>query len=202
MSTTTQPLPKDLRIGLFLVLALVMLATRSHHFAAIPDASWAVFFVAGFYLRGNGRVAFPLLMALAVVVDWVVIRSQGLDFWGHYCVSPAYLLLPPSYAVLWFGGSWLRAQGDGSRLRDLGPLAASALLATAACYLVSNGSFYWISRNVPSRSFGGWIANLADWFVPFMQTTLAFIAIAAVLHVATVAAVKALRGASAARTVR
>src|SRR5690554_3136356 len=35
-------------------LAVLMAATRSHHFASVthlPDASWAVFFLAGFYLR-------------------------------------------------------------------------------------------------------------------------------------------------------
>jgi hypothetical protein len=202
MSTATQPLPKDLRIGLFLILALVMMATRSHHFGALPDASWAVFFVAGFYLRGSARWAFPLLMALAVVVDCVVIRSQGIDFWSHYCVSPAYWFLVPSYAALWFGGSWLRARYNGLHAREAGLLAASAALSAAACYVVSNGSFYWISPSVPSRSFGGWIENLGDWFVPFMQTTLAYIAVAAVLHVAVVVAAKALRGMSAARAIR
>ena len=202
MSTATQPLPKDLRIGLFLILALVMMATRSHHFGAIPDASWAVFFVAGFYLRGSVRWAFPLLMALAVAVDWAVIRSQGLDFWSHYCVSPAYWFLLPSHAALWFGGAWPRARYQGLHARELGLLAASAALATAACYLLSNGSFYWISPNVPSRSFDGWIGNLGDWFVPFMQTTLAYIAAAAVLHVATTVAAKSLRGAPATRALR
>lgn len=47
------------RVGLFLVLALVMAATRINHFGALPDASWAVFFLAGFYLRGSARWAFP-----------------------------------------------------------------------------------------------------------------------------------------------
>ena len=202
MTAASTPLPKDLRLGLFLILALVMLATRSHHFGAIPDASWAVFFVAGFYLRGSVRWAFPLLMALAVLVDWAVIRSQGIDFWSHYCVSPAYWFLLPSYAVLWFGGSWLRARYNGPHARELGLLAASAVLAATACYLLSNGSFYWISPSVPSRSVGGWIENLADWFLPFMQTTLAYVAVAAVLHAATAVAAKTLRGAPASRAIR
>jgi len=33
------------------VLVLLMAATRVNHFAAIPDGSWAVFFIGGFYLR-------------------------------------------------------------------------------------------------------------------------------------------------------
>jgi hypothetical protein len=185
----------DLRAGLFLLLALVVAATRSHHFAALPDASWAVFFVAGFYFSGHARGlhaaltggaarwAFPLLMALAVLVDFFVITAQGMDFWSHYCVSAAYWFLVPSYAALWIGGAWLRVQSHGAHLRDLGLLAASAAVATSACYLISNGSFYWLSPSVPARSLAGWMANLGDWYLPFLQTTLVYIGIGAALHV-------------------
>jgi hypothetical protein len=205
MNTAQPTASNDLRLGIFLLLGLVMAATRSHHFAVVPDASWAVFFVAGFYLssatartslRGlfdsGFRVAFPLLMALAVLVDFFVIRSQGLDFWSHYCVSPAYCFLLPSYAVMWLGGAWLRARYAGLHLREFGLLAASAVVAASACYLVSNGSFYWISASVPARSFSGWMENLADWYLPFVQSTLMFVGIAAVLHVATVLAARSL----------
>jgi hypothetical protein len=44
----TLPLSRPLPSGL--LLAALMLATRSHHFASplhLPDASWAVFFLAG-----------------------------------------------------------------------------------------------------------------------------------------------------------
>jgi hypothetical protein len=215
MSQPQSSLSSDLRLGIFLILGLLMAATRSHHFAVVPDASWAVFFVAGFYFsaagtaaasgrssRNGGLLVFALLMALAVLTDFFVIRSQGLDFWSHYCVSPAYWFLVPSYAALWFGGAWLRAHSHGLQLRDLGLLVASAVIAANACYLVSNGSFYWISASVPARSLGGWIENLGDWYLPFAQTTLMYIGIAAALHVATVVAAKSLIGASASRAIR
>lgn len=208
MSLPQPSLSNDLRLGIFLILGLIMAATRSHHFAVVPDASWAVFFIAGFYFssadadkaapsgglssRTGSLLAFALLMALAVLTDFFVIRSQGIDFWSHYCVSPAYWFLVPSYAALWFGGAWLRARSHGLQLRDLGLLVASAVVAASACYLVSNGSFYWISASVPARSFGGWIENLGDWYLPFVQTTLMYIGIAAALHAATVVAARSL----------
>jgi hypothetical protein len=170
------------RIGLFVALALVMAATRINHFAAIPDASWAVFFVAGFYLRGSARWAFPLLIALAVLIDFFVITNQGLNFWSHYCVSPAYWFLLPAYGALWFGGSWLRAQRAGVDLRTLGLLTASVVVAASVCYVLSNGSFYWLSDNVPARSFGGWIKNLGDWYLPYLRTTGIYVGIAALAH--------------------
>jgi hypothetical protein len=186
------------RAGIFAILAIVMLTTRINHFGALPDASWAVFFVAGFYLRGFARWAFPALMVLAVAIDYTVITSQGLSFWSHYCVSPAYWFLIPSYGAMWFGGSWLRAHSAGFGLRDLGVLLGSAVVATSACYLLSNGSFYWISANVPARSVAGWMQNLGDWYLPYMESALVYIGIAAADHVL----VSKLIGASPARTDR
>jgi len=191
MTASRTLLPRDLRVGLFLLLAIVMLATRSHHFAALPDASWAVFFAGGFYL--SWRIAFPLLFALAVAIDFAVIANTGTSFWDHYCMSAAYWFLLPSYAALWAGGAWLRRHHAGLRLRDLGLLGASALVAVTTCYLVSNGSFYWLGDAVPEpRTFGGWLKNLGDWYLPFLKTTLVYIAIGAALHVLTVLAVRAL----------
>ena len=178
------------RLGIFLALALVMAVTRIHLSLLhhdVRDASWAIFFLAGFWLRGAGRWAFPLLMAEAVLVDYLVIHGQGIDFWSHYCVSVAYWFLIPSYFSLWLGGSWLAKHQLGLRLPTLG-LAVVALLASwAACYLLSNGSFYWLGNSVPlPRSLANWLANLGDWYLPFLQTTALYVGIGAVLHVLAV----------------
>ena len=194
MTTTAPSLSNGMRFGLFALLAIVMLATRINHFGALPDASWAVFFIAGFYLRGSGRWAFPLLMALAVAIDYVVISSQGIAFFSHYCVSTAYLFLLPAYAAPWLGGSWLRKHYSGAGSRELGLLAGSCVAAASLCFLLSNGSFYWISANVPVRSLGGWIQNMGDWYLSYLWTTLVYVGVAAVLHVAAVLALRALGG--------
>jgi hypothetical protein len=194
MTASNSSLSTPWRLGLLALLAIVMLATRSHlladHFAPLPDASWAVFFIAGFYLRGLARWAFPALMALAVGIDYVVISSQGIGFWQHYCVSPAYWFLLPSYGALWFGGSWLRAHYDGLHVRELGLLIASTVVAASVCYLISNGSFYWLSASVPSRSFAGWMENLGDWYLIFVRSTLIYVVVAAALHALTLQALR------------
>jgi hypothetical protein len=178
------------RAGIFAILALVMAATRVNHFAALPDASWAVFFVAGFYLRGSVRWAFPLLIALAVLIDFVVITGQGMDFWSHYCVSAAYWFLLPAYFSLWLAGSWLRRNYAGIRLREFGFLAAAVIAAVSVCYVISNGSYYWLSDSWlaagGTRSFGGWMENLRDWYVPYLRTSAMYISIAALLHIGVV----------------
>ncbi|PWK88581.1 hypothetical protein [Fulvimonas soli] len=186
------------RLGIFAALALVMAVTRLHHFDALPDASMAVFFLAGFWLRGSGRWAFPLLMALAVLVDFLVITGAGLDFWSHYCVSAAYWFLLPAYGALWLGGSWLARHQLGLRLPTLGLAAVVLLVSESASYLVSNGSFYWLSASVPApRSFAAWFVNLGDWYLPFLLTTAEYVALGAVLHVATALLARTLRQAGA-----
>lgn len=170
-------------LGILLALALVMAATRTHHFGPLPDASLSIFFLAGFWLRGQARWALPLLMAEAVLVDYLVITGQGVDFFSHYCVSGAYWFLIPSYAALWLGGSWLAGHRNGARLSTLGRAAAALLVSEAAYYTLSNGSFYWISANVPQRSFAGWMANYADWYLPYLTTTAIYAVVGAVLHV-------------------
>ncbi|MBB6247025.1 hypothetical protein [Rhodanobacter sp. A1T4] len=181
------------RLGILLVLALGMALTRIHHsflhhFDALPDASWGVFFLAGFWLRGSARWAFPLLMVEAVLVDYVVITNQGLDFWSHYCVSVAYWFLIPSYFSLWLGGSLLAKYQRGLSLSTLGMAVLALLVSVTVCYLISNGSFFWLSASVPTatRNFSGWAENLGDWYLPFLETTAIWVGLGAIMHVLAV----------------
>ncbi|WP_243042570.1 hypothetical protein [Dyella sedimenti] len=174
------------RLGIFLALALVMAATRVHlslFHHDVWDASWGIFFLAGFWLRGSARWAFPLLMVEAVLVDYVVINSQGIDFWNHYCVSAAYWFLVPAYFALWAAGSWLADRRPGLNLRGLGQAAVAFLAGWAACYVLTNGSFYWLSHSVPQpRSVGAWLANLGDWYLFFLEATALYVALGLVVH--------------------
>ncbi len=170
------------RAATLLTLALVMMATRINHFSAIPDASWALFFVGGFYLRGWSRVAFPVLMVLAVAVDWVVINASGMSFWNHYCVSAAYWFLVPSYFAMWFGGALLRKHYTNLTARSLGWLALTFVASASACFLLSNGSLYWLSDGVTNPTMAGWTKNLSDWYLPYLYTAAMYVAGMAVVH--------------------
>jgi hypothetical protein len=171
------------RLGIAAVLALVMLATRINHFTPVPDASWALFFAGGFYLRGLGRWAFPAFMALAVAIDAWVITAGGQSFFDHYCMSAAYWFLVPSYAAMWFGGLLLARNYRGLQWRAVAWLAATLLVSASACYLLSNGSFYWLSDTVTNATFGGWAKNLGDWYLPYLRSTAMYVAGGAVVHV-------------------
>ncbi|PZO08447.1 MAG: hypothetical protein DCF27_08240 [Lysobacteraceae bacterium] len=172
------------RAAIFVGLAALMAATRMNHFGAIPDASWAVFFIAGFYLRGSVRWAFPALMALAVAVDYAVITGSGQSFWSHYCMSPGYWFLVPAHLSLWLGGSLLRRHHGRSPASALGLLLVSLFASVAACHLFAQGGFYWLSDSVANPTVAGWARNYADWFLPYLRTAGIYVALAAVLHVA------------------
>lgn len=175
----TAPLPRAFAL---VCLMLLMAATRVHHFAAVPDASWAVFFIGGFYLRAWTRWAFPLLMALAVLVDAWVIGSAGLDFWGHYCVSPGYAMLLPAYFAMWAGGLLLARDYPGAGAGALARAAVLVVAAVAVCHLLAQGAFYWTSDSVPSPSVAGWWKNYRDWFGPYLATTALYVGLAAALQ--------------------
>ena len=76
-------------------------------------------------------------------------------------------------------------------------------------YLISNGSYYWISDTWRTSgqipSFGGWIENLGDWYLPYLRTTAIYLGIAALLHAGTMLAARGLDDAAragGARSVR
>jgi len=172
------------RLIVFLVLAATLVFTRLNHFGALPDASWAVFFAAGFYLRGSLRWAFPVLMALAVAVDYVVITGTGANFWTHYCVSPGYWMLVPAHLSLLAGGSLLRRHYRGLEINTLGLLLLVVFLSVAVCHFFAQGGFYWLSDVVAEPSLAGWAKNYADWFLPYLRTTGTYVALATIVHVA------------------
>ncbi len=171
------------RLAIFLGLGALMAATRLNHFGAVPDASWAVFFIAGFYLRGSVRWAFPALMATAVAVDYLVITASGQDFWSHYCVSPGYWFLVPAHLSLWLGGSLVRRYYRGLEPNALGLLVLAVFASVALCHGFAQGGFYWLSDSVADPTLAGWAKNYADWFLPYLRTTGVYVALAAVAHV-------------------
>ena len=183
MNTTTQ------RAILFTLIASLLMATRLNlpaaltHLGPIPDASWAAFFLGGFYLRSWTRWAFPVFMALAVLADYVVISGQGMDFFAHYCMSAAYWFLIPAYFALWFGGMLVRRFYVEANGKALAVLAASLFGSVVLCHLLSQGSFYWVSDSVADPTFAGWWKNYSDWFLPYLRTTAIYAGLAVIVHV-------------------
>lgn len=174
-----------------LLLALLMVATRFHHFGSathLPDASLAVFFVGGFYLRRPAL--FGCYVAQAALIDYLAIALGGVSDW---CVTPAYAFLIPTYASLWFGGVWY-AQRHRMEWRMLAPFFGAVLLGVSAAFLISNASFYLLSGYFPAMSWAEYASRVAKYFPPYASAAVAYIVLAAALHVlATYAAPRSQR---------
>ncbi len=160
-------------------LLLLMIATRFHHLGSavlLPDASWAIFFAGGFYLVRWGYLG--LFLAAAALIDYLAITRFGVS---SYCISAGYVWLVPAYGALWAGGLWYR-RGFHYDGRSLLRLLASSVLATAACFVLSNLGFALYSRNVPSQSLVSYFQQVAHYFPGFLMATLGYLAFFALLH--------------------
>lgn len=163
--------------GLLALLAIAMAATRYHHFGDalhLPDASLAVFFIAGASIMFAW--AFPVLLLEAGVIDWLATSVGGVSDW---CLSPAYWFLIPTYACLWFGGRWY-AQRHEYTAHTLLPLAGSVFVTASLAFLISNGSFYALSGRFPDLSWVDYAARVAHYYLPYVLTAGAYIAATAV----------------------
>ena len=183
MNTTSQRAIVLALVAALLVLTRLHLPTTFGHIGPLPDASWAAFFIGGYYLRNWSRWAFPLFMAAAVVVDYVVISGQGINFWTHYCVSAAYWFLVPAYLAMWAGGALVRRYQTARHGRTLALLIGSLLVSATACHLLSQGSFYWLSPVVSEPTFAGWWKNFSDWYVPYLRVAAIYVGLAVIVHV-------------------
>jgi hypothetical protein len=122
-----------------ILLAVLMAATRVHHFgvgAVAPDASTAVFFLAGLMLASPWWLL--ALLAEAVALDVFAIGVAGV---ADACVSGGYVLLAPAYGALWLAGRGMR----GAARLDLltaGKLVCALTGGVAAFFVISNLGYF------------------------------------------------------------
>jgi len=151
-------------------LIALMVLTRFHHFGDVlhlPDASLAVFFFAGFYRK---KALLGFLLALAALIDFVAIEN-GTSSW---CVSPAYVFLIPTYAVMWFAGrycSTFKSMNIANLTKSVGLLA----LATSAAFAISNGSFYLFSGRYEDVSLAGYFVRVAQYYPFYVGAALIYV---------------------------
>ncbi len=152
-------------------LVLLMALTRFHHFGSalnLPDASLAVFFLAG--LWSQHKRFFALLLLEAGLIDYLAITQMQVS---DYCVSPAYVFLLPTYGVLWLAGRYgqrFNRVTSSNIARQLTLLIA----ATSCAYLLSSGSFYLFSGKFASLSAAEYWARTAHYVAPYLGYTLLY----------------------------
>lgn len=173
------------QIAIGLALTLLMLLTRSHHWAGVhslPDASWAIFFLLGVYVRALWVV--PALIAASVAIDYAAITWGGVS---DFCVSPAYWLLIPAYLALFAGGR-VYARGHRLSLLGLARLVGVALAVVAVAELLTSGGFYFFSGRFAEPTLAGFVPRFGKYFPHMLGTFALYLSAAAAVHVALAAA--------------
>lgn len=167
--------------GIFVLLMLSMVATRTHHFGTslhLPDASLAVFLLAGFFI--SSPLAFGILFLEAVLIDYLAITHFGVS---DFCITPAYWFLIPTYGVLWFAGrSYARI--CQLTLRSLSNFALISLASVSTAFLISNGAFYVFSGRFPDMSLADYAARVSGYFLPYLDSALVYLVPAALIYAA------------------
>lgn len=164
-------------------LVALMAMTRFNHFgsaAALPDASYAVFFLGGLFLgRVRGALAIlALLLVEAALVDYFAINFAGVSGW---CVTSAYGFLVFAYSALWFVGRWYAPRHE-SGIRGLPRLAAVAAAAGGLAFVIANASFYLLSGYFGSMAVGEFAARVAPYSVSYIAVAMFYIGCAALVQ--------------------
>jgi hypothetical protein len=162
-----------------LALAGLMLATRSHYFASmhhLPHATWAVFFLAGVYLRPAW--AFPALFAAAATSDYVAVTWGGVS---GFCITKGYATLPLAYGSLWLAGRWsARQQLNG--WSSLAAMTGAALISATAAGLLSSGGFYFLGGRYVDPTLAEFGQRFVKYFPHNLTSMAIYLGLAAILH--------------------
>ena len=163
-----------------LALAVVMAATRvqlgapiGHH---LPDASYAVFYLAGVYLSPGW--IFPVLLLEGFLID-----LSAVTWWNvsGFCLTPAYFLLLPAYFSLWIGGRWYAGRYRFA-WSTLLPLSTSLLSATLVAELFASGGFYLFSGRFTELTSAELAVRLVQYLPTSLYSIILYVTTAAVVH--------------------
>lgn len=172
----------NLRNQVFVGVSLVvlMVVTRGHYTAPLfhlQDASWAVFFLAGVYVRP--KWVFLMLCGVAVLIDWIAISWGGVS---SFCVTPAYTMLLPAFASLWLGGRWF-ARHYYETPTSLLYLALVALTSALLAEIFSSGGFYFLGGRFAEPTFAVFLHRTLVYFPNMLSSMTLYLGFAVLVHV-------------------
>jgi len=167
----------QIMVGLTLLLALML--TRGQHIASIdhlPEAAWAVFFLAGIYISAAWFLV--VLFSSAALVDYFAIVVGGVD---SFCFTPAYSLLLPAYGALWLAGR-MYATYYQYNWQTLIPLSLCLFSGAFICELLSSGGFYTFSGHFTNPTLAEFGERLVQYFPANLSNLVFYMFVAILIH--------------------
>lgn len=164
-----------------LLLAVLMAATRIHHFGVgliAPDASTAVFFLLGLLVAGP--VWFVAFSVLAVGLDAIALGPVGV---ADACMTPGYWLLFAGYLALWLAGRLGRviARLD---LAQSARLLVLAVAGTVVFFILSNVGYYFGGDFGESMGAAEYGLRVQRYFPAYLGVTVGYVAAGIAVFVA------------------
>jgi hypothetical protein len=163
-----------------LALTVLMAATRIEHFGAghiAPDASTAVFFLAGL-LIGNPLWLLALL-AEALLLDLTAIKVVGIE---AVCVTLGYGMMIPAYGALWLAARFVRAN-DRLDVLSAAKLVCACSAGVVVFFLFSNIGYYLGGGFESSMGLEEYARRVVRYFPQYLTSTLFYSAIGVALAV-------------------
>ncbi|MFQ3193665.1 MAG: hypothetical protein ACI9N3_000477 [Colwellia sp.] len=172
--------PISLLIAIFATLTLLMLATRTHHFASLnhlPSASIAIFFLAGMYLRNIKMFWFFYILTVTVDLASSYYRGQFGD-----CITTSYPALVLSYAAMFTAGFYTRPNWQQSVWQvNIIKVALAMFIASSIAFFISNGSYYAFSGKFPELSWAEYATRVDKYYVKSISNPIFYVVSAMVI---------------------
>lgn len=168
-------------LAIALAIALMVIVTRGHHFASInflPSASYAAFFIAGYYLGGVWSLVG--LLALCAGLDVAAVTWGGVS---NFCMTPAYGFLLPAYGTMWLAGRWV-AGNTQWQLSSLFKLTGIVVIAAAIAELFSSAGFYFFGGRYPNPTLVEFVPRLVKYYPKQLEAIAFWVVVALIVHVA------------------
>jgi hypothetical protein len=162
---------KTNNIILLIALLALMALTRTEYPGIsfiIPDASWAVFMLAGFFLSK------PLFFAIFALTAWGIdLYAFRTDLAAAYCLTPGYASLVLTWMALWFGGWLVNAQMKNAVLR----LTLITLPTVIVAFVLSNMGYYLFSSYGETMTLAAYSQAVLKYLPMYLASTAAYVAL-------------------------
>jgi len=170
----------SLLLAVFALLTLLMLATRTHHFASLnnlPSASIAIFFLAGMYLRKTS--AFGFFYVLSITIDLASSYYRGQ--FGN-CITTSYPALVLSYGAMFVVGYYSKPKWQETSWQiNIIKVALALFIASSIAFFISNGSYYVLSGKFPDLSWAEYASRVDKYYFRSISNPVFYVISAVVI---------------------
>ncbi|PIQ98811.1 MAG: hypothetical protein COV66_12965 [Nitrospinae bacterium CG11_big_fil_rev_8_21_14_0_20_45_15] len=160
---------KDFQITIGLLVLLLI--TRGHsNVIDLPDATLAVFFIGGIYLRRY--IMAPVFLIAAAMMDNHAFANGVSEF----CKTPAYFFLIPTYLTLWITGRQFLSLRVNT-VESAKSMAGSLALSTSIAFILSSGGFSFFSGYYDHLTIAEHVTRSAPYYIPYVGNTLIYMSL-------------------------